>query len=257
MGERLVTHEDASPIHLPPRSAWKPKYRHLYDSTEPLLTLPADDRGFVIPDEVIHTAKDWFVPGYEWTFDPDDYESRADDHHFHGEAADYKRLAAELGSDVPLRFRGNPLFIGKIPRKIHNAIHKNYQVAEIPEIEPMEEFLERYQIAKQAFIRLHNAAESTLDSHDKKLARRNTLRHNPTIAADEEDSYATWLLNYEFQKNFAQYQLALQAFQLVNSKDILPPGKEIKLERPTPQQILRIGKTVAQKAVDYRKVIAA
>jgi len=255
MGERSSAPQD-SPLHLPPRHEWKPKHRYIFDSTVPLLDLPVDDRGFVKPDEVIATVKDWFVPGYDWSYDPDNDETRVDDHHFHGEAADYKKLDAHYGSSVPTRFRNNPFFVGRMYRPAHNAIHRGFKIAQPPELDPMVEFLDRWDIAIQSHKRLQDAARSTLDAYERRLGRKRTLKKFPSISSDE-DEYGQWLLNHEFEKNFAQYQIALTAFKAIEHSEILIPGKVIKLERASPQQVIRAGKAVAKKAIDYTDDIAA
>lgn len=196
------------------------------------------------------------MPGYDWSYDHENDETRIDDHHFHGEAADFKQLDSAYGNNIATRFRNNPFFMGRMYRLAHNAIHHGFRVAKPPEIEPMAEFLERWDIAIQAHKKLQDSAQSALDSYEDRLKRRRTLRRFPEISSDA-DAYGQWHLNYNFQKDFAQYQLALRAFKAIEHDHIIIPGKTIKLDRTSPHDVLRAGKAVAKRAIDYTQDIAA
>lgn len=257
MTHRLDTPRDVQPLHLPPASAWKDPERWLGDinsrnQPRKKLDVPVDDRGFVKPDETIEMVKELFVSSYEWVRDPTNPETRLDDHHFYFDEEDYKAIHHN-GSTIPMRFREQAPNIGTMQRNLHNAIHHTTNKPAIPEIDAMDEYNIRYLIAKQAFSNLHEAATNTLQAQHFRWARRQDIKRNPwRLGERDEDLVGEQYNESQFKRHFSAYLDALEKFQKIDNKDIIVPGKKIKLERATPHQILRIGKIVARQAVNYQ-----
>lgn len=262
MVERVDPASSASFPHLPPAWAWKNAERWLEDlgpSGQPRqkIDLPTDDRGFIKTDEAVEIVKDLFIPSYQWIRDEKNPNTRLDDHHFYFDEEDYKPHNNH-GSSIPSEFRELPPNIGTMTREIHCVFHHATNKVAMPEIDAMREFNERYHLAKQAFTNLHIAAEDTLQWHALRLARREDIRKNPwRIGNRTEDTIGEEITGTKFKLHFSAYLSALEEFKVVEHKDVIVPGKKLRLDRVTPQQIIRIGKIVTLRAVDYKPQLAA
>lgn len=253
-----------SPLHLPPRWAWKDPNRWLKPLEEnEKIPLPVDDRGFVKTHEAVETVKDLFVDDYIWRHDSENFETRPDDHHFYYFEEDYKRYSQQLAAvddpraSVPIEFRGNPNNIGTMFRHAHNVFHHLSLRPDMPELDAMDEYLDRYKIAKQIFTRLLLASEETLEVQRLKIKRRDNVRRRPETVKDGVDTAGQQYFQSEFESNFGSYQKALQEFMSVDNPDIIMLRGQLKLERPTPHQIVRIGKIATKRAVDFRPLLVA
>lgn len=138
------------PSSLPPADAWKRDPGGLLRTP-----VPADDRGFVLPEETIEVVLAYFEQDYIW---PVDWSKNApqilrpDDHHFHWMAAHYrKQLFCGPDASVPAKFRDLPTNRGILPRQFHNVLHKYTLPPDVPRLGDMARYLESFEIARQLF----------------------------------------------------------------------------------------------------------
>lgn len=200
---------------LPPPEAWKHPDRWLDPHTHkarrdaPKLYLYTDDRGFLLPDAAIRQVIDaFFWDDYDWPFEPNDSETRPDDHHMHYERRLY--LPDMHGGDTTaLEFRESAAEIARIPRQIHNALHDHTLMPSIPELDAMREFVDSYYLAKQVFKKLYLEAS---------LALETSRRFNLDEQIDED------ILRSQFARHFESYSKAVDEF----SK--LPPTAKMNLD---------------------------
>lgn len=219
--ERLVTNNEERSRHLPPLEAWKQPDRWLDLSTgkvksdTPLLVLPTDDRGFLRPDQVIDIMVDrFFWKDYDWPYDPDDLETRPDDHHFYYYKKWYK-ADVNGGDNVPWEFRELPTSIGRMPRQMHNAIHHLTAPPTMPDRDAMDEYIASYEMALKLFRRLQRSINRTV--------RKGGHTVSPELLdrlPQELDPIAEAFIEGFFTHHFSGYRDAIESFRRGQASEI-------------------------------------
>jgi len=188
---------------LPPPEAWKHPDRWLDPETHKArhdaskLYLYPDDRAFLMPDSAIRQVKEaFFWDDYDWPFDPNDPETRPDDHHMHYERKLYHPDLYE-GDTAAHDCRETPAMIARLPRQFHNAIHDLTMMPSVPERDAMREFADSYSLAQQIFSRLYSAA---------RLALLVSEKFNLDQNVDED------ILRTTFARHFVRYSAAVDEF---------------------------------------------
>jgi len=262
-GERLDLHpHDQYSPSLPPLEAWKDPEAWLDLKTglpkkgiEKLQLIPGetlDDRGFVKIDELVdYVMRTLFRDDYNWRFDPTNFDSRFDNHHFYYNAAEYEP-GVNNGILVPRQFRETPTNIGRMRRPVHNTFHAFVQKPRMPDVEAMHEYNMSYQLAHAAFKRLYLAAHETVNVMGSFSSRRQSIASGAVTPKDEYDSFAEEFLRTNFNRNFTRYSGEVERFRDTQGKEIVYKEHEaIKVTRPI-VVVRKMGAIVNRKAVVVR-----
>ena len=255
----------ASYLHLPPREAWKNPDKWLQPlRPDQKLNLPLDDRGFVKTDNAIDMVMDLFKPTYKFEYDPDNFETRDDVHHFYGTYRMYVTAREELiaaGNPhdfVPMQFRNNPNNMGLIHRHLHNTFHLKSNLVPMPEIEPMAEYLERFRIGKQILNKTVKAAEETIKWDKHRMQRRLSVTARPEVINNAEiDAYGEMVLNDLYNRHFGSMVRAIDELRSIGSQEIMMPNGPLVIDSPDPHKIIAIGKAASRNAINYTEQIRA
>lgn len=253
----LLTPETQSTRRLPPAEAWNEPEKWIDTETGLALPgvkkiiLPTDDRRFVKTDAAVEYVLDTlFKTGYEWNFDYDDPETRPDEHHFYYERADYSSRANN-GSLVPYKFRRLPTLIGRMPRQLHNAFHDLTVRPEIPEIEAMQNYIDAYALAYNAFKNLFDTAKITVEAMKMFPQRRQDVALGRVIPKTEDDYIGEEYMRSFFKEHFSAYSDAVDAFIATENKDIIYPDYS-SIEKAKPHQVVsKLGRVVSRTCIDY------
>lgn len=224
---------------LPPPEAWKRPDKWIDLSTGlarsdgSKLVLPTDDRGFVNIDESIEYVLDYyFWPDFTWEYSRDDQETALDRHHFQHRAAAYAP-EAHGGNRIPYRFRENPTRIGLMPRQLHNVLHDFTAEPELPDIDAMKEFLDRYMLAHRAFSKLIHSAKNVTQASRSFSLRAEAIRNGLIIPSEANDQIAQEILRDFFSRHFEQYGQAIEeVLRLEGSEFMVNEIDKTVLERP-------------------------
>ncbi len=218
--ERLVINDEGRSRHLPPLEAWKQPDKWIDLSAGTVREgidkpkLPVDDRKFIIPDQAVRFMIDtYFWEDYDWPFDPDDVETRPDDHHFYYYRRNYVP-SANQGFDTAAEFRGLPTSIGRMPRQLHNAIHSLVRPPLKPKRRDMAAYLDSYNLAVSAFQRSYHKVNE--------LVRVGETRFDPSIFAglpQTLDPIAEAFISGFFRHNFPSYNAAIDQFTQARQED--------------------------------------
>jgi len=209
--ERVFSYEERS-RRLPPLEAWKRPDKWVDLSTGlprrdvSRLVLDTDERGLVNPHQVMeHVTDVFFWRDYDWPFDPDDQQTRPDDHHFYYDRKLYT-APISFGDEIPKQFRELPVSIGRMPRQLHNAIHDFTLPPLQPERQVMKDYVDSYELARTAFVRQLIRTRQEVDgAFIESLFRENF--HDYSIAAELAEREE--LLGQEGQRNEVEHLLEL------------------------------------------------
>jgi|GEM_PF-2150474 len=252
--DKIVSYNLAS---LPPREAWKEPDKWLgYIHPEDRIPLPTDDRGLIQIDNAFDRVMDLFKPRYKWEFNPDDFRTVPDLHHYYYYAREWRLWSERLSqSDNPferehaktvLEFRENPTNVGLMLRGIHNALHHTTQKPELPELEYIAEYMRNYKLAELAFTKLIIAAQGVKESTDLLATRERNIRTKPELIQKNggTDIFGQQILEDKLNRRQAYLKQSLKEFLGVhNNGIILPDGVEVRIDDTTPlETIIELGK---------------
>lgn len=251
--DKIVSYNLAS---LPPREAWKEPDKWLgYVRPEDRIILPTDDRGLVQIDNAFDRVMDLFKPRYKWEFNPDDFRTVPDQHHYYYFKREWELWSERLGqSEDPferenaqavIEFRENPTNIGMMLRGIHNAIHHTTQKPELPALEHIVEYTTNYELARLAFSKITSAAEGIKKSTNLIALRENSVRQKPELVNNgETDAFCRQILEDKLNRRQAYLKQSIKEFLGVrNNGIIMPDGQEIRISETTPlETIIELGK---------------
>lgn len=215
--ERIDLDNGQRSRRLPPLEAWKRPDKWLNLSTglvkpdAPKLHLNTDDRGLLRPDEAIEAINEmYFWRDYDWPYMVGDVQTQPDMHHFYHYRSWYS-LSENDGSPLPSTFRELPTTLGMMPRQFHNALHDLTIPPEKPELEVMSDYIDAYQLAQQAFMRLFKAAKSLaiVDKMPALSVVKLLNNYQPTKRINEVE--AAFMQSF-FETHFKQYSLAIELF---------------------------------------------
>lgn len=248
-------HDDQYSPSLPPFEAWKRPEKWLnldtglpkrnIDKIEP----PVDERGFIDIDAFVPLVQStFFVDDYEWPYDPQNYETRTDDHHFYFDAYMYGKTM-NFGDDTAKKFRELPPNVGRMPRQFHNTIHALTERPYMPDRDEMYDYVRSYQLANLAFKRLYRAAHKTVNIMGSFTVRRQNVAEGLVTPSDDDDSIAEEILRMSFKRHFNEYSDAVERFKETEGKEIVYKDHEaIKVTRPI-IVARKIGAIVNRKSV--------
>lgn len=230
-----MSHESQQSSALPPLEAWKQPDKWIDVNTGfprtdvRKIVLEPDDRGIVFPVQAVQQINEvLFHDDYDWPYDPDNNETRVDNHHFHWERADY---APEkyAGSKVPLRFRESAPLIGRMPRQFHMAIHCFTEKPEVPDFETMRDYADAYATA----ISLYIVAQKLNQSSRLFSSRRKNITEGSVIPLEPTDQLGEEYMRTTFSKTFEEYSEAIDAYAQIASKDYFPamPSRRLSVVR--------------------------
>ncbi len=206
------------PTHLPPPEAWNNPQKWLrFESSEVVginpdvvkLTLPTDDRKFVLGSEAVRMVRGLFHPDYIWRYDPRDQRTRPDLHHWYNHAAYYKPENFN-GSLIPKIFREIPTNQAYIQRMFHMTIHDVAHTPEIPDMEDMEQHLKAYMLSYQIFSRMFKTGRNVLKNEKLAAQRRKSIESNPSlIMLRPHDEIGERYFTDQIRKYMNAYAIAL------------------------------------------------
>lgn len=244
---------DQKPMtHLPPPDAWHaPKKWLRFEREEAVgvnpdvtkLTLPTDDRGFVMGNEAVKMVRGLFKPDFLWRYDRDDPRTKPDIHHWYGTEAMYEPDVLN-GRTGPKVFRNIAPNLAFQQRMFHNVIHKTTNLAAMPDDEAMDTFTDRYLEARRLLNWTRVAAEGA-------VARREQFRQHPSsggmlahVRADSSShTRGETIVRQQFNRNFKGFKRALDEMlhTLQERPDIADElGIRFRRRHPTPEHVMRV-----------------
>ncbi len=257
-----------NPSSLPPKEAWKEPTKWLgFVHPDDRITLPVDDRGFVQVDNAFDQVMDLFHDSYKWEFNPDDFRTVPDLHHYYYYYSEWQKWSTELAeSDDPLEhesaknvvdFRNNATNIGLMLRGIHNTIHHVTKKPQKPALEHINEYITHYKLAHQAFSKITTAAEKVLESNDSIALRESTVTTNPELIGGQGavDIVGQEILEDKLNRRYNYLHQSLLEFTKKQSNEIvMPNGEKICIDISTPlETIVALGKRARKFiAIDHR-----
>lgn len=242
---------DSAPMtHLPPVEAWNsPKKWLRFENGEAvginpdatLLTLPPDDRTFVIGHEAVAMVRGLFKKDYVWTYRPGDPLTAPDIHHWYNPARAYEP-SLHGGSSLPREFRNLPPNLAYFQRMFHSTVHSVALPPEMPSLNDMQQQVDDYRLAHQIFSHLMSSAKNAIGKRALFSMRRETLRQRPDMLTYADyDEIGEQILQGMFEKSFRGYREALMRAQ--EAKDSCSHITELDLiprkKNPSPDHVLR------------------
>ncbi len=242
---------DSAPMtHLPPAEAWNnPKKWLRFENGEAvginpdaiLLTLPRDDRKFIIGHEAVAMVRGLFRKDYIWTYNQGDPLAAPDIHHWYNPARDYEPSLYN-GDTLPREFRNLPSNLAYIQRMFHNTIHSVALTPELPSLNDMQQQVDNYRLAHQIFSHLIESAKSAIGKRALFSMRRDTLTQRPDMSANANyDEIGEQILQGMFEKSFRGYREALmRAQEAKDAHSHIPELDVIPLKKsPSPDHVIR------------------
>ncbi len=257
-----------NPSSLPPREAWKEPSKWLgFVHPDDRIELPTDDRDFVQVDNAFDRVMDLFRDTYKWEFNPNDFRTIPDLHHYYYYSSEWQKWSAELeASEDPLEhenaknvidFRSNATNIGLMLRGIHNTLHHVTKKPQKPALEHITEYMTHYKLAHQAFSKITTAAEKVLESNDIIAMRESTITTNPDLIGGEGvvDTVGQEILGDKLNRRYSYlHQSLLEFTKRQRNGMIMPDGEKIHIDTSTPlETIVALGKRARKFiAIDHR-----
>jgi len=216
---------------LPPEDAW------LIDPEETRLATPVDNRGIVIPQELIETVQSTIAPDYVWP-------RHLSVHHLYYEGNLYK-------GSIQHSFRELPVNKALLPRVFENWLHKVMIRPQVPQEEVMLYRIESWYVAKNLFRSVQKMA-----AWERRARRRELLLSNYEgilpAAYNQEDVIGQEYFDDIIETHFRGIEQNLERLKLLPAEMRLidPNASDDDLKKG-------LGKLVVPRALQLAELIVA